>query len=60
MARPTKTTEVTEEEVGKYEPVPVKSEKELIIAWLRTGKMNMFERSTRWLADRIEAGDHLL
>ena len=59
MARPPKTTEVTEEEVGKYEPVPVKREKELIIALLRTGKMNMFERSTRWLADRIEAGDHL-
>ena len=59
MARITKTNEVTEEEVGKYEPVPVKSEKELIIAWLRTGKMNMFERNTRWLADRIAEGDHL-
>lgn len=59
MARITKTNEVTEEEVGKYEPVPVKSEKEAIIAWLRTGKMNMFERNTRWLADRIAEGDHL-
>ena len=59
MARPIKSTEVTAEEVGKYEPVPVKSEKELIIAWLRSGRMNMFERSTRWLADRIEEGDHL-
>ena len=50
MARPTKTTE---------EEVPVVNEKEAIVAWLRTGKMNMFERSTRWLADRIEAGEHL-
>jgi hypothetical protein len=50
MARPIKTTE---------EPTPVVNEKEAILAWLRTGKMNMFERSTRWLADRIEAGEHL-
>lgn len=50
MARTTKITE---------EKPPVVNEKEAIIAWLRTGKMNMFERSTRWLADRIEAGDHL-
>lgn len=54
MARITKTNEekTTEETPGV-------NEKEAIIAWLRTGKMNMFERSTRWLADRIEAGDHL-
>ena len=50
MTRPTKTTE---------EETPVVNEKEAIVAWLRTGKMNMFERSTRWLADRIEAGEHL-
>jgi hypothetical protein len=50
MARPTKTTE---------EKTPVVNEKEAIIAWLRSGRMNMFERSTRWLADRIEAGEHL-
>jgi hypothetical protein len=50
MTRPTKPTE---------EKAPVVNEKEAIVAWLRTGKMNMFERSTRWLADRIEAGEHL-
>lgn len=50
MTRPTKTTE---------EKVPVVNEKDAIIAWLRSGKMNMFERNTRWLADRIEAGEHL-
>ncbi len=38
---------------------PVVNEKEAIIAWLRSGKMNMFERNTRWLADRIAEGDHL-
>lgn len=59
MARPKKITEVTAEEVGTFDPVPVKSEKQLIIDWLRSGQMAMFERSTRWLADRIEAGDHL-
>ena len=56
MARPTKTTE----EKATVHEAPVVNEKEAIIAWLRTGKLNMFERSTRWLADRIEAGDHLL
>lgn len=50
MTRIPKTTE---------DKPPVVNEKDAIIAWLRTGKMNMFERSTRWLADRIEAGDHL-
>lgn len=50
MTRITKTNE---------EKTPVVNEKEAIIAWLRSGKMNMFERNTRWLADRIEAGDHL-
>ena len=50
MARPIKSTE---------EKTPVVNEKDAIIAWLRTGKMNMFERSTRWLADRIEEGEHL-
>lgn len=55
MTRPTKTTE----EKATVHEAPAVNEKEAIIAWLRTGKMNMFERSTRWLADRIEAGDHL-
>jgi hypothetical protein len=50
MTRTTKTTE---------EKVPVVNEKEAIVAWLRSGKMNMFERNTRWLADRITEGDHL-
>ncbi|NBS71638.1 hypothetical protein EBT31_22410 [bacterium] len=64
MARPKKTieakvAEVTAEEVGTFDPVPVKSEKELIIDWLRSGQMAMFERNTRWLADRIAEGDHL-
>jgi hypothetical protein len=55
MAR---TTKITEETITVQE-TPVVNEKEAIIAWLRTGKMNMFERSTRWLADRITEGDHL-
>jgi len=50
MTRPTKTNE---------EKTPTVNEKEAIIAWLRSGKMNMFERNTRWLADRIAEGDHL-
>jgi hypothetical protein len=50
MTRPTKTTE---------EKMPVVNEKDAIIAWLRSGKMNMFERNTRWLADRITEGEHL-
>lgn len=55
MARITKTNEekITEEKT------PGVHEKDALLAWLRSGKMNMFERSTRWLADRIEAGDHL-
>lgn len=55
MTRPTKTIE----DKATVEPTPVVNEKEAIIAWLRSGKMNMFERSTRWVADRIEAGEHL-
>lgn len=55
MARPTKTTE----EKTTVEETPVVNEKEAIIAWLRSGRMNMFERNTRWLADRIEEGEHL-
>lgn len=55
MTRPTKTNE----EKAAVEEAPVVNEKDAIIAWLRTGKMNMFERSTRWLADRIAEGDHL-
>jgi hypothetical protein len=50
MTRPIKSTE---------EKAPVVNEKEAIVAWLRSGKMNMFERNTRWLADRITEGDHL-
>jgi hypothetical protein len=50
MTRITKTVE---------EKPPVVDEKEAIIAWLRSAKMNMFERSTRWLADRIAEGEHL-
>lgn len=55
MAR---TTKITEEKLTVQE-TPTVNEKEAIIAWLRSGKMNMFERNTRWLADRIEEGDHL-
>lgn len=56
MARPTK---IIEAKVEAALVRPVVDEKAAIIAWLRSGKMNMFERSTRWLADRIEEGDHL-
>lgn len=55
MTRSIKSTE----EKATVQEAPVVNEKDAIIAWLRTGKMNMFERSTRWLADRIEAGEHL-
>jgi hypothetical protein len=56
MARPTKIIDAKVEAVLVK---PVVNEKEAIIAWLRSGKMNMFERNTRWLADRIEEGEHL-
>jgi hypothetical protein len=56
MARPTKIIDAKVEAVLVK---PVVNEKDAIIAWLRSGKMNMFERNTRWLADRIEEGDHL-
>jgi hypothetical protein len=56
MARPTKTTQVETPVVAQE---PVVNEKDAIIAWLRSGNMNMFERNTRWLADRIAEGDHL-
>jgi hypothetical protein len=62
MARAKKViaeTTVTETEVVTAKPEAVVSEKDQIIAWLRSGNMAMFERSTRWLADRIEAGEHL-
>ena len=55
MTRIAKTTE----EKTTVQEAPVVNEKEAIIAWLRSGKMNMFERSTRWLADRIAEGEHL-
>jgi hypothetical protein len=55
MARPIKSTE----EKATVQETPVVNEKEAIIAWLRSSKMNMFERSTRWLADRIAEGEHL-
>lgn len=58
MARPKKIIETNVEEVAT-ETAPIVDEKAAIIAWLRHGQMAMFERSTRWLADRIEAGDHL-
>jgi hypothetical protein len=35
------------------------NEKDALLAWLRSPKINMFERNTRWLADRIEEGEHL-
>ena len=56
MARP---TNIIDAKVEAVLVKPVVNEKEAIIAWLRSGKMNMFERNTRWLADRIEEGDHL-
>lgn len=55
MTRITKTIE----EKATVQEAPVVDEKEAIIAWLRSAKMNMFERSTRWLADRIAEGEHL-
>jgi hypothetical protein len=55
MTRITKTTE----EKATVQEAPVVNEKDAIVAWLRSGKMNMFERNTRWLADRIEEGEHL-
>ena len=57
MARPKK--EVTAEEVGTFAPVPHVSEKQKIIDWLRRPDVARFERNTRWLADMIEAGEHL-
>jgi hypothetical protein len=54
----TRQTKITEEKATVQE-TPVVNEKEAIVAWLRSGKMNMFERNTRWLADRITEGDHL-
>jgi hypothetical protein len=54
----TRQTKITEEKATVQE-APVVNEKEAIIAWLRSGKMNMFERNTRWLADRITEGEHL-
>ena len=53
MGRPRKIVE-TDAEVE-----PVVNETDAIVAWLRSPKMAMFERSTRWLADRIEEGEHL-
>jgi hypothetical protein len=56
MARPTKIID------AKVEAVLVKpavNEKDALLAWLRSPKINMFERNTRWLADRIEEGEHL-
>ena len=55
MTRITKTNQ----EKATVQEAPVINEKEAIIAWLRSGRMNMFERNTRWLADRIAEGDHL-
>ena len=62
MARPKKivdaTIETNVEEVTTTS-APVVDEKAAILAWLRSGQLNMFERNTRWLAHRIEDGDHL-
>lgn len=55
MARITKTTE----EKATVEKTLGVHEKDALLAWLRSPKMNMFERNTRWLADRIEEGEHL-
>lgn len=60
MARPKKIVDIeVEAQPVAVEATPVVDEKEAIIAWLRGGQMSMFERSTRWLADRIAEGDHL-
>jgi hypothetical protein len=56
IARPKKTTDAKVEAVFVK---PVVNETEAIVAWLRSPKINMFERNTRWLADRIEEGEHL-
>lgn len=53
MGRPRKIVETD----AKVEPVV--NETDAIVAWLRSPKMAMFERSTRWLADRIEEKEHL-
>lgn len=58
MARPKNIVDI-EVEAQPVTAGAVVNEKDAIIAWLRSGKMNMFERSTRWLADRIAEGDHL-
>lgn len=62
MARPKKVID-TAIETNTAEVVtemaPVVDEKQKIIDWLRSGQMAMFERNTRWLADRIAEGDHL-
>jgi hypothetical protein len=55
MTRSIKSTE----EKATVQEAPVVNEKEAIVAWLRLPKINMFERNTRWLADRIEEGEHL-
>lgn len=60
MARPKKIVDIeVEAQPVVAEATPVVNEKDAIIAWLRGGQMSMFERSTRWLADRIAEGDHL-
>ena len=57
MARQKKVIDAEVETVVEAEDTIV-TEKEAIVAWLRSGQLNMFERNTRWLADRIEAWDH--
>ena len=57
MARQKKVIDAEVETVVEAEDTIV-TEKEAIVAWLRSGQLNMFERNTRWLADRIKAGDH--
>jgi hypothetical protein len=55
MTRPTKTIE----EKITVEKTSGVHEKDALLAWLRSGRISMFERDTRWLAARIEEGDHL-
>ena len=58
MVRSKRNTETNTVRV-QADPTPVVDEKEAILAWLRSVKVASLERNTRWIADRIEAGDHL-
>lgn len=58
MVRSKRNTETNTVQV-QADPTPVVDEKEAILVWLRSVKVASLERNTRWIADRIEAGDHL-